>query len=96
MLGAHPQGAEQCHRCALDSKTTRPAPTPTAIWKWLQTLADQCSGALETRSAPSRILRESRQRFRDLFENSPDAIFVEDMDGTVLGRQFRRLRACTA
>lgn len=29
-------------------------------------------------------LRESEKRFRDLFENSPDAIFVEDQDGNVL------------
>ena len=34
--------------------------------------------------APRRQLRESQQRFRDLFENSPDAIFVEDLNGTVL------------
>jgi PAS domain S-box-containing protein len=53
----------------------------------LQTLADQCSGALE-RVRAEQDLRESRQRFRDLFENSPDAIFVEDMDGTVLDVNF--------
>ena len=29
-------------------------------------------------------LRDSEQRFRDLFEGSPDAIFVEDAHGTVL------------
>ena len=29
-------------------------------------------------------MRESEQRFRDLFEGSPDAIFVEDVKGTVL------------
>jgi PAS domain S-box-containing protein len=29
-------------------------------------------------------LRDSEQRFRDLFEGSPDAIFVEDLHGTVL------------
>ncbi len=29
-------------------------------------------------------LRESEKRFKDLFENSPDAIFVEDQDGNVL------------
>ncbi len=53
----------------------------------LQTLADQCSGALE-RIRAEQELRESRQRFRDLFENSPDAIFVEDLDGTVLDVNF--------
>jgi PAS domain S-box-containing protein len=49
----------------------------------LQTLADQCSGALE-RVRAEQDLRESQQQFRDLFENSPDAIFVEDLDGNVL------------
>ncbi len=49
----------------------------------LQMLADQCAGALE-RIRAEQALRETQQRFRDLFENSPDAIFVEDLDGTVL------------
>ena len=49
----------------------------------LQTLADQCSGALE-RVHAEEALRESQQRFHDLFENSPDAIFVVDIQGTVL------------
>ena len=53
----------------------------------MQTLADQCSGALE-RVRAEQDLRESQQRFRDLFENSPDAIFVEDLDGTVLDVNF--------
>jgi PAS domain S-box-containing protein len=49
----------------------------------LQTLADHCGGALE-RIRAERALRDSEQRFRDLFEGSPDAVFVEDPDGTVL------------
>ena len=53
----------------------------------LQTLAEQCSGALE-RLQSREQLRESEQRFHDLFENSPDAIFVEDLDGTVLDVNF--------
>jgi PAS domain S-box-containing protein len=53
----------------------------------LQTLAEQCSGALE-RVQSREQLRESEQRFHDLFENSPDAIFVEDLDGTVLDVNF--------
>ncbi|HTQ52310.1 MAG TPA: PAS domain S-box protein [Candidatus Acidoferrales bacterium] len=48
-----------------------------------QTLADQCGGALE-RVYAEEALRESQQRFRDLFENSPDAIFVVDLQGKVL------------
>jgi PAS domain S-box-containing protein len=49
----------------------------------LQTLADHCGGALE-RIRAEQALRESEQRFRDLFEGSPDAVFVEDLTGTVL------------
>ncbi|HXR47118.1 MAG TPA: PAS domain S-box protein [Candidatus Limnocylindrales bacterium] len=49
----------------------------------LQTLADQCGGALERVNA-EEALRESQRRFRDLFENSPDAIFVVDLNGRVL------------
>jgi PAS domain S-box-containing protein len=52
-----------------------------------QTLADQCSGALE-RVQTREQLRESEKRFRDLFDNSPDAIFVEGLDGTVLDVNF--------
>lgn len=49
----------------------------------LKTLADQCSGALERVRAEGQ-LRQSEQRFRDLFENSPDAILVEDLTGKIL------------
>jgi PAS domain S-box-containing protein len=53
----------------------------------LQMLADQCAGALE-RVHAEQDLRQTQQRFRDLFENSPDAIFVEDLDSTVLDVNF--------
>jgi PAS domain S-box-containing protein len=49
----------------------------------LQILADQCSGALE-RIRAEEELRCSQRRFHELFENSPDAILVEDMSGNVL------------
>ena len=49
----------------------------------LQTLADQCGGALQ-RVQVEEELRQSQRRFRELFENSPDAIFVEDFQGKVL------------
>ncbi len=49
----------------------------------LQTLADQCGGALQ-RVQVEEELRQSQRRFRDLFENSPDAIFVETLEGRVL------------
>ena len=48
-----------------------------------QTLADQCGGALE-RIRAEEALQQSQRRFRELFENSPDAIFVEDLSGKVL------------
>ena len=48
-----------------------------------QTLADQCGGALQRVQAEEE-LRQSQRRFRDLFENSPDAILVEDMQARIL------------
>ena len=49
----------------------------------LQTLAGQSGGALERVRAQDE-LRQTQERFHDLFDNSPDAIFVEELDGTVL------------
>lgn len=49
----------------------------------LQTLADHCGGALE-RIHAEQALHETQQRFRDLFEGSPDAVFVVDARGLVL------------
>ncbi len=48
-----------------------------------QTLVDYCGGALH-RIRGEQIVRESEQQFGDLFEGSPDAILVEDLEGNVL------------
>src|SRR6267142_2111674 len=49
----------------------------------LQALADYCGGALE-RIHAEQALHLSEMRFRDLFEGSSDAIFVEDFEGKLL------------
>jgi PAS domain S-box-containing protein len=49
----------------------------------LQILADHCAGALE-RIHAEQALRESERRFRELFEGSPDAIIVVDLDARIL------------
>ncbi len=49
----------------------------------LQVLADHCGGAVE-RIWAERALHETQRRLSGLFENSPDAIFVEDLNGQVL------------
>ncbi len=57
----------------------------------LQTLADYCGGALE-RIRVEQALRQSEKRFRQLFEDSPDAIFVEDLEGKVLDANLAAAR----
>ncbi len=50
-------------------------------------LKDQMGELLQSASERRKVeeeLRKSERRFRDLFENSPDAIFVEDLNGKVL------------
>ena len=59
----------------------------------LQTLADQCGGALE-RVNVEQDLRESQRRFRDLFESSPDAVFVQALDGQILDVNFAACVLC--
>jgi PAS domain S-box-containing protein len=61
----------------------RPASYAERDVEILQTLADQCGGALQ-RVQVEEELRQSQRRFHELFENSPDAIFVEDLQGKVL------------
>jgi PAS domain S-box-containing protein len=57
----------------------------------LQTLGDYCGGALE-RIRVEQALRQSERRFRQLFEDSPDAVFVEDFDGSVLDANLAAAR----
>ena len=49
----------------------------------LQALADHCGTTVE-RIRAGEALRETERRFSGLFENSPDAIFVENLRGRVL------------
>ena len=66
-----------------------PAPDAfsTRDLEMLQTLAGQSGGALERVRAEDE-LRQTQERFHDLFDNSPDAIFVEDLNGVVLDVNF--------
>ena len=64
-------------------KPSWPAPIPSTIWKRSRPWPTSAAARWNAFNA-EEALRESQQRFRDLFENSPDAIFVEDLNGTVL------------
>ncbi|MCP5054252.1 MAG: response regulator, partial [bacterium] len=44
----------------------------------------QLQREIEKHEETEKALKESEERFRSLFENSPDAIFVEDLEGNVL------------
>jgi PAS domain S-box-containing protein len=55
----------------------------TAQLATLQILADHCGGALE-RIRAQQESRELEERFYDVFNRSPDAIFVESASGRVL------------
>lgn len=57
----------------------------------LQALADYCGGALE-RIRIEQALGESERRFRQLFEDSPDAVFVENMQGEVVDANMAAAR----
>ena len=64
-----------------------PGSFTTRDLEMLQTLAGQSGGALERVRAEDE-LRQTQEHFHDLFDNSPDAIFVEDMEGKVLDVNF--------
>ncbi len=49
----------------------------------LRMVSDAIANVLERKQAEAS-LNESEQRFRDLFERSPDAVFVEDPSGRIL------------
>ncbi|MFP4437749.1 MAG: PAS domain S-box protein [Chloroflexaceae bacterium] len=62
---------------------------PLAIWFEVHAYPSRDGLSVYFRDISARrqadaVLRASEQRFRTLFEESPDAIFVEDLDGTIL------------
>lgn len=61
----------------LSAQSYTPQAYTEADLRLLQVLADHCGGALERITAHT-ALRESEERFRVLFEHSPDAIFLLD------------------
>ncbi|MFQ5630594.1 MAG: PAS domain S-box protein [bacterium] len=61
----------------------QPLEHPEVAESLLKIFAVRASAELE-RNQTEKTIRESEKRFRDLFEGSPDAIFVEDLEGNVL------------
>ncbi len=75
------RGAETVGVLSVQSR--KPGTYGTCDLETLEMLSGECGGVLE-RVRVEEQLHESQRRFRDLFENSPDAIFVEDLKGNVL------------
>ncbi len=68
----------------------RPGGYDDDVIEFLRPVLDTCAHIIEAlrsdnlRKQAEAALQDSEKRLRDLFESSPDAIFVEDLDGQVL------------
>jgi PAS domain S-box-containing protein len=70
--------------CYLEERpASQEGPFLTEERQLLNAIAERLGRIVERRRT-EQALRESEARFRELFENSPDAVFVEDVTGTVL------------